>query len=110
MACLVVVPAAARSWRFSRSSGLVGRASTPPAPGSSSPWRPWSCLPDLTDTERQRLADRLRPRLVDGVLTIVAREHRQQLRNRLATRGSQQRRIEARKQRGQLKKQRRSWD
>jgi len=72
---------------------------------------------------------------VDGVLTIAASERRSQLRNREAarerlaavlraalapppptrrrtrpTKGSQERRIEAKKQRGQLKRQRRSWD
>jgi ribosome-associated protein len=92
-------------------------------------------LPGLTEHQRARLAARLGNRLVDGVLTIAAAEHRQQLRNRQAarerlaavlraalappppsrrrtkpTRGSQERRIEAKKQRGQLKKQRRSWD
>jgi ribosome-associated protein len=91
--------------------------------------------PGLSESQQQRLAARLGSRLVDGVLTIAASEHRQQLRNRQAarerlaavlraalappppsrrrtkpTRGSQERRIEAKKQRGQLKKQRRSWD
>ena len=92
-------------------------------------------LPGLTDAQRQRLVERLAGRLVDGVLTVAASEHRQQFRNRQAarerlatvlraalapppaarrrtrpTRGSQERRIQAKKQRGQLKKQRRSWD
>jgi ribosome-associated protein len=92
-------------------------------------------LPGLSEAQRQRLAERLGARLVDGVLAITASEHRQQLRNRQAarerlaavlraalappprprrrttpTRGSQERRIEAKKQRGQLKRQRRSWD
>jgi ribosome-associated protein len=69
------------------------------------------------------------------VLTVTASEHRQQLRNREAararlaavlraalappaparrktkpTRGSQERRIQAKKQRGEIKRQRRSWD
>jgi ribosome-associated protein len=92
-------------------------------------------LPGLSDAQRQRLSERLGNRLVDGVLTIVASEHRQQLRNRQAarerlaavlraalapppaarrrtkpTRGSKERRIEAKKQRGELKRSRRSWD
>jgi ribosome-associated protein len=92
-------------------------------------------LPGLSDAQRARLAQRLGPRLVGGVLTIAAAEHRQQLRNRQAarerlaavlraalapppparrrtkpTRGAQERRIEAKKQRGQLKRQRRNWD
>jgi ribosome-associated protein len=91
-------------------------------------------MPQFVTTQR-RLTERLGTRLVDGVLTIAASEHRQQLRNRQAarerlaavlraalappprgrrrtkpTRGSQERRIEAKKQRGQLKKQRRTWD
>jgi ribosome-associated protein len=92
-------------------------------------------LPGLTDAQRARLAQRLGDRLVDGVLTLSASEHRAQLRNREAararlaavlraalappapprrktkpTRGSQERRIEAKKQRGRLKQQRRGWD
>ena len=92
-------------------------------------------LPGSQRAQRQRLTERLGGRLVDGVLTIAASEHRQQLRNRQAARerlaavlraalapppraagapsppaGSQERRIEAKKQRGQLKKQRRNWD
>src|SRR5439155_8602726 len=83
-------------------------------------------LPGLTALQRQRLVERLGSRLVDGVLTIAAGEHRQQLRNREAararlaavlraaiaappptrrktrpSRGSQERRIKAKKQRGE---------
>jgi ribosome-associated protein len=130
----VVVPAAALSWRFSRSSGPGGQGVNTADSRVELSVAPLE-LPDLTDTQRQRLADRLGPRLVDGVLTIAASEHRQQLRNRQAarerlaavlraalappprarrrtkpTRGSQERRIEAKKQRGQLKKQRRGWE
>jgi ribosome-associated protein len=89
----------------------------------------------LSDVQRQRLAERLADRLVDGVLTIAASEHRQQLRNREAararlaavlraaiaappkarrktkpSRGSQERRIQAKKERGETKRLRRSWD
>ncbi|MCW2695040.1 MAG: Protein chain release factor, partial [Modestobacter sp.] len=92
-------------------------------------------IPGLSDTQRSRLVQRLGDRLVDGVLTIAASEHRAQLRNREAararlaavlraalaapaparrktkpTRGSQERRIQAKKQRSQLKKQRGGWD
>ena len=130
----VVVPAAALSWRFSRSSGPGGQGVNTADSRVELSVAPLD-LPDLTETQRQRLAERLGPRLVDGVLTIAASEHRQQLRNRQAarerlaavlraalappprarrrtkpTRGSQERRIEAKKQRGQLKKQRRSWE
>lgn len=87
-------------------------------------------------TVRARLLDRLAGRLVDGVLTITASEHRTQLANRRAarerlvdvlreaaappprkrrptkpTRGSQERRIAEKKRRGQTKQGRSGrWD
>jgi ribosome-associated protein len=130
----LVVPAGVLSWRFSRSSGPGGQGVNTADSRVELSVAPLQ-LPGLTEVQRQRLADRLGGRMVDGVLTIAASEHRQQLRNRQAarerlaavlraalappprarrrtkpTRGSQERRIEAKKQRGQLKKQRRSWD
>jgi ribosome-associated protein len=130
----VVVPSSALGWRFSRSSGPGGQGVNTADSRVELSVAPLE-LPDLSDPQRQRLAERLGNRLVDGVLTIAASEHRQQLRNRQAarerlaavlraalappararrrtkpTRGSQERRIEAKKQRGQLKKQRRTWD
>jgi ribosome-associated protein len=130
----LVVPATALSWRFSRSSGPGGQGVNTADSRVELSLAPLE-LPDLSDAQRQRLVERLGARLVDGVLTIAASEHRQQLRNRQAarermaavlraalappprarrrtkpTRGSQERRIEAKKQRGQLKKQRGSWD
>ena len=130
----LVVPAAALNWRFSRSSGPGGQGVNTADSRVELSVAPLD-LPSLTDAQRQRLTARLGQRLVDGVLTIAASEHRQQLRNRQAarerlaavlraalappppsrrrtkpTRGSQERRIEAKKQRGQLKKQRGSWD
>ena len=130
----LVVPAGALSWRFSRSSGPGGQGVNTDDSRVELSVAPLD-LPGLSDSQRARLAARLGSRLVEGVLTIAASEHRQQLRNRQAarerlaavlraalappppsrrrtkpTRGSQERRIEAKKQRGQLKKQRRSWD
>jgi ribosome-associated protein len=130
----VVVPAASLTWRFSRSSGPGGQGVNTADSRVELSVAPLE-VPGLTDVQRARLEQRLGNRLVDGVLTIAASEHRQQLRNRQAarermaavlraalapppparrrtkpTRGSQERRIEAKKQRGQLKKQRRSWD
>ncbi len=130
----LVVPSAALSWRFSRSSGPGGQGVNTADSRVELSVAPLD-LPGLTDVQRRRLAERLAGRLVDGVLTIAASEYRQQLRNRQAarqrlaavlraalappprarrrtapTRGSQERRIEAKKQRGQLKKQRRFWD
>lgn len=130
----LVVPAGAMSWRFSRSSGPGGQGVNTADSRVELSVAPLN-LPGLSDAQRQRLADRLGPRLVDGVMTITAAEHRQQLRNRQAardrlaavlraalappprarrrtkpTRGSQERRIQAKKQRGELKRQRRRWD
>jgi ribosome-associated protein len=130
----LVVPAAALSWRFSRSSGPGGQGVNTADSRVEVSVAPIE-LPGLSDAQRQRLAARLGDRLVDGVLTIAASEHRQQLRNRQAarerlaavlraglalpppkrrrtrpTRASQERRIQAKKQRGELKRQRRRWD
>ena len=82
----------------------------------------------LTEAQRGRLLEALGRRLADDRLTVVASEHRSQLRNRAAarerlvallqeslappppprratrpTRGSQRRRLESKKRRGQLK-------
>lgn len=130
----LVVPAAELRWRFSRSSGPGGQGVNTADSRVELSVSPLD-LPGLSDTQRSRLADRLGSRLVDGVLTVAASEHRQQLRNRQAarerlaavlraalapppparrrtkpTRGSQERRIRAKKQRGEVKRQRRSWD
>jgi len=130
----LVVPATALSWRFSRSSGPGGQGVNTADSRVELSVAPLD-LPGLTDVQRARLAQRLTDRLVDGVLTIAASEHRQQLRNREAararlaavlragvappaparrktkpTRGSQERRIKAKKERGQTKRLRGSWD
>jgi ribosome-associated protein len=130
----LVVPAAALSWRFSRSSGPGGQGVNTADSRVELSVAPLE-LPGLTEAQRQRLAQRLAGRLADGLLTIAASEHRQQLRNRQAarerlaavlraalapppparrrtrpTRGSQERRIQAKKQRGELKRSRRRWD
>jgi len=130
----LVVPAGALSWRFSRSSGPGGQGVNTADSRVELSVAPLE-LPGLSDAQRDRLAARLGDRLVDGVLTIAASEHRQQLRNRQAardrlaavlraalappppkrrrtkpTRASQERRIQAKKQRGELKRQRRRWD
>ena len=82
----------------------------------------------LTETRRERVRSRLAGRLVDDTIVVVASEHRSQHRNRVAarerlaallrealappppsrrptkpTRGSQRRRLEAKKQRGETK-------
>jgi len=92
--------------------------------------------PDIGPTIRARLLDRLDARLVDGVLTIAASEHRTQLANRRAardrlvevlreaaappprkrrptkpTKGSKERRLAEKKRRGATKQGRQGrWD
>jgi ribosome-associated protein len=86
----------------------------------------------LSPFQRERLLERLSGRLVDGMLTIAASEHRAQLRNREAararlaeivgdallppapsrrptrpSRGAKQRRLEAKKHRTDIKRLRR---
>ena len=128
----VVIAEAELSWRFSRSSGPGGQSVNTTdsrvelsydVAGSKS----------LGPTYRARALDRLGPRLVDGVLTVAASEHRSQLRNReaaeqrlaqtlaaaiappprprrptRATKASVERRIASKKKRSQVKRMRRS--
>src|SRR3954469_1600592 len=79
----VVVPAHELTWRFSRSSGPGGQSvntSDTRAELSFDVLRTTALSPLL----RERALQRLGTRLVDGVLTITASEHRSQLRNREA--------------------------
>lgn len=89
--------------------------------------------PSVPDSVRERMLQRLARKLVDGVLTIAASEHRAQLANREAararlaavlreaaepppanrrptkpTRGSKERRLAAKRHRGEIKKGRRA--
>jgi ribosome-associated protein len=79
----VVVPERELRWRFSRSSGPGGQSV------NTADSRVELSL-DLTTTtalgpvQRARVLDRLGGRLVDGVLTVTASEHRSQWRNREA--------------------------
>jgi ribosome-associated protein len=79
----VVVPAAELRWRFSRASGPGGQ-------GVNTTDSRVELSLDLANTAalpaalRDRALNRLSDRLVDGVLTISASEHRSQLRNREA--------------------------
>jgi ribosome-associated protein len=127
-----VVPEGDLSERFSRSSGPGGQGvnTTDSRVELSYDVANAASVPDHL---RGRLLERLGARLVDGVLTIAASEHRAQLANRKAarerlgqllreaaappapkrrptrpTRGSQQRRLDAKKQRGAIKKGRQS--
>ncbi|MPZ80579.1 MAG: aminoacyl-tRNA hydrolase [Actinophytocola sp.] len=132
MTSQLVIPAGELHERFSRSSGPGGQgvnttdsrvelsfdvARSPAVP-------PWL---------RDRLLARLSSRLVDGVLTVVASEHRAQLANRATardrlasllraaaepppparrptkpTRGSRERRLAAKRRRGETKRGRRA--
>jgi ribosome-associated protein len=81
----VVVPERELRWRFSRSPGPGGQSV------NTADSRVELSL-DITATSaldpglRARAIERLDRRLVDGVLTVVASEHRSQLRNREAAR------------------------
>jgi ribosome-associated protein len=72
-------------WRFSRSSGPGGQGvNTTDSRVELSV--DLANSPSVPDELRERLLRRLSGRLTDGVLTIVASEHRSQLRNREAAR------------------------
>ena len=129
----LVIPGAELSERFSRSSGPGGQGvNTTDSRVELSYDVAASSLPPVV---RSRVLDSLAGRLVDGVLTVSASEFRTQLTNRRAarerlaalvrsaagppppkrrptkpTRGSQRRRLEAKKQRSQTKQLRRGPD
>lgn len=124
----LVIPAAELSWRFSRASGPGGQGVNTTDSRVELSWylAGSDVLPPML---KQRAVDRLGVRLVRGVLTVVAAEHRSQLRNREAaaarlagivagaiaapprvrhatrpTRGSVERRIAEKKRRGDTKR------
>ena len=127
-----VIPEGELSWRFSRSSGPGGQ-------GVNTTDSRVELSFDLATstvfgpTLKARALDRLAGRLVDGVLTVAASEHRSQLQNREAAEGrlaailleatappprkrrptkpsraSTERRIASKKKRGETKRLRRS--
>ena len=127
----LVVPEGELQWRFSRSSGPGGQSVNTTDSRVELSWDVATSAV-LTPDQRARALERLAPRLVGGVLTVVASEHRSQLRNRDAararlaalvadalappgptrratrpTRGSQRRRLEAKQQRASVKRDRR---
>ena len=130
----VTVPETELSWRFSRSSGPGGQGvnTTDSRAELSVDVTRTTALPDEL---RVRALARLAGRLVDGVLTVAASEHRSQLQNREAaeqrlaqllreaaapppaprrptrpTRGSKERRLQTKRQRSDLKASRRRRD
>lgn len=126
----LVIPASELSWRFSRSSGPGGQGVNTADSRVELMWDA-AASAVLSDIQRERIVDRLDGRLVDGVLTIAASEHRNQLRNRDAararlaalvaeavrppapprratkpTRGSKERRLQAKQRRTDVKRMR----
>lgn len=127
----VVVPNGELRWRFTHASGPGGQSV------NTSDTRvelslDLSTTTALSPAQRERALDRLAPRLVAGVLTVTASEHRSQLRNRVAaearlaeqvrraitppppprrrtspTKASIRRRLDAKRRRSSLKRQRR---
>jgi ribosome-associated protein len=79
----VTIPERELRWRFSRSSGPGGQ-SVNTADSRVELSVDVATTTALGPTLRARALERLGDRLVDGVLTITASEHRSQLRNREA--------------------------
>jgi ribosome-associated protein len=81
----LVLPARELHWRFSRSSGPGGQGVNT---ADSRVELSFDLVgsPSVPAHLRERAVGRLAARLVDGVLTIAASEHRSQLRNREAAR------------------------
>lgn len=124
----LTIPRAELTERFSRSSGPGGQGVNTTDSRVELSWDVGRSAV-LSDTQRERLMERLADRLTAGMLTVVASEHREQRRNRdaaarrlavlvadalappprarratRATRGSQQRRLTAKKQRSETKR------
>ena len=127
----VVIPAAELRWRFSRSSGPGGQ-NVNTTDSRVELLFDLAATPSLPQHLQTRALRRLEGRLVEGCVVIAASEHRSQWQNRVAaqrrlvelmqeaikppppprratkpTRGSVQRRLAAKKQRGAVKQQRR---
>lgn len=123
----LTIPRAELTERFSRASGPGGQGVNTTDSRVELSWDVGRSSV-LSDTQRERVMGRLAERLVDGVLTVVASENREQRRNRdaaakrlaalvadalappprtrrptRATRGSQERRLTAKKQRSTTK-------
>jgi ribosome-associated protein len=79
----IVVPEGDLKWRFSRASGPGGQ-SVNTADSRVELSLDLSTTAALGPIQRSRAMERLAGRLVDGVITVTASEHRSQLRNREA--------------------------
>lgn len=127
----ITIPAAELRERFSRSSGPGGQGVNTTDSRVELSFDVARSV-SVPESLRQRMLDRLRSRLVDGVITVAASEHRAQLANREAARErlatllaeaaarpprkrkptkpskrAKERRIAAKKQRGRIKRDRR---
>ncbi|MCR2792015.1 aminoacyl-tRNA hydrolase [Microbacterium sp. zg.Y625] len=81
----LTIPESELSWRFSRSSGPGGQGVNTADSRAELVWDAAGSSA-LSSAQRDLLLERLGGRLVGGVLTIAASEHRAQLRNRDAAR------------------------
>ncbi|MFI7064940.1 alternative ribosome rescue aminoacyl-tRNA hydrolase ArfB [Kribbella sp. NPDC050124] len=81
----VVIPETELAWRFSRSSGPGGQSVNTTDSRVELSFDV-SGTTALSDVLRDRALERLRSRLVNGVLTVAASEHKSQWRNREAAR------------------------
>jgi ribosome-associated protein len=81
----VVLPERELHWRFSRSSGPGGQGVNTTDSRVELSFD-LAGSPSVPEPLRERALRRLASRLVDGVLTVTASEHRSQLRNRDAAR------------------------
>ena len=79
----VVVDEAELRWRFSRSSGPGGQGVNTADSRAELSWDV-AASPALPEPLRERVLTALAGRVVGGVVTVVAAEHRSQLRNREA--------------------------
>jgi ribosome-associated protein len=130
----VIVPETELSWRFSRSSGPGGQhVNTSDTRVELSV--DLATTTALSEPQRARALNKLSGRAVNGVITVVAAEYRSQLRNREAaaermadlirsaiappppkrrptkpSRRAQQKRLDAKRHRGNIKRQRRGDD
>jgi ribosome-associated protein len=130
----LTIPAAELVWRFSRSGGPGGQ-SVNTADSRVELMFDLAATTALPEHLKARALARLAHRLVDGVLTVTASEHRSQLQNRRAaatrladliaqgiaaparprrptrpSRGAREARLDAKRRRAQTKQQRRSPD
>jgi ribosome-associated protein len=131
----IVIPESELSERFSRSSGPGGQGVNTSDSRVELSYDV-ARSPSLPETTRARMLSRLESRLVDGVITVAASEHRAQLANRRAardrltavlteaaappprkrrptkpSRAANQRRLDEKKRRGQTKQGRQGrWD